>query len=60
MVEDLLGPMAGESGEIIWSEPEVIVMGFAPALISFRKDTKVQDGPGGEGGSGVGRNVIRR
>jgi hypothetical protein len=57
MVKDLLDPMAGESGESITSEPKVIVMGFAPALISFRKDNEVQEGPRGEGGSGVGRKM---
>jgi hypothetical protein len=36
-VKDLLGPIAVEGGGIISSEPKVIVMGFTPALISFRK-----------------------
>jgi hypothetical protein len=35
MAKDLLGPMAGEGGEIISSEPKVIAIGFAPALIAF-------------------------
>jgi hypothetical protein len=36
LAKHLLGSMAGESGGVISSEPKVIAMGFAPALISFR------------------------
>jgi hypothetical protein len=60
MAKDLLGPMAGEGGGIISSEPKVIAMGFAPALISFRKKTEAQKGPGGEGGgSSISRDTSR-
>jgi hypothetical protein len=43
MVKDLLGPMAGESGVIILSEPTVIAMGFAPTFgrrMMLRRDLK--------------------
>jgi hypothetical protein len=59
MAKDMLVPMAKESGERVSSEPKVIAIGVALALISFRKETEVQEGPGGEGGSGVGRNASR-
>jgi hypothetical protein len=38
----LLGPLTGESGGVIPSE----AMGFAPAMICFRKETEVEEGCG--------------
>jgi hypothetical protein len=60
LAKDLVGPMAGVGGGIISSEPKVIAMGFAPALISFRENTEVEESSGGEGGSIVGRNASGR
>ena len=60
LAKDLLGPMAGVGGGIISSEPKVIAMGFAPALISFRANTEVEESAGGEGGSNVGRSASGR
>jgi proteasome assembly chaperone (PAC2) family protein len=52
LTKDLLCPIS--------SEPKVIAMGFAPSLISLRKNTEVEERSGGEGGSVVGRNASRR
>ena len=61
LAKDLLGPpMAGKGGGGIASEPKVIAMSFAPALISFRKKTEVKERSGGKGSSVVGRNADRR
>jgi hypothetical protein len=58
MVKDVLVPMAKESGEIVSSKPKVIdMMGFALALISFRKGKRFRRDLEGEGSSGVGRNA---
>jgi hypothetical protein len=57
MAEDLLSPLTGESGRMIAGKPKMRTMSFAPAMISFRKETEVEKGFGGEGGSGVGRNA---
>jgi hypothetical protein len=60
MAKDLLGPMTGEGDGIISNEPnKVITMGFAPALVSFRKNTEVEERSGGEGSSVVGQNASR-
>ena len=60
LAKDLLGPVAGEGGGIIASKPKVITMGFAPALISFRKKTEVKERSGGKGSSVVGGNASGR
>jgi proteasome assembly chaperone (PAC2) family protein len=60
LTKDLLCPMTGEGSGIISSEPKVIAMGFAPSLISLRKNTEVEERSGGERGSVVGRNASRR
>jgi hypothetical protein len=57
MAEDLLSPLAGENGRMIAGKPKMRAMGFAPAMISFLKETEVEEGFGGEGGSGIGRNA---
>ena len=60
LAKDLLGPPGTKGGGVIASEPKVIAMSFAPALISFRKNTEVKERSGGKGSSVVGRNADRR
>jgi hypothetical protein len=59
VAKDLLGPLTGESSEIIPSEPGIGAVGFAPTMIGFGEDAKVVDGTGGKGGSSIGRNSGR-
>jgi hypothetical protein len=50
MTKNLLGPMVGEGSGRISSEPKVIAIDFAPALISFRGIARLERSEG-EGGS---------
>ena len=60
VTKNLVSPLTGENGGIIASEPEVRAMGFTPAMISVREKAEVEEGGGGEGGSGVGGDASRR
>jgi hypothetical protein len=57
MIKDLLGPVAGKRGGIILSEPTVIAMGFAPALISFRMENDAQKVPERLANTGISKRA---
>lgn len=49
----VIGPTGwGECGGMVSSEPIVEAMGFAPAMISLRKEAEVEEGFRGVGGNG--------
>ena len=51
LTKALLSILAGKSGGMISSEPEMKATGFAPTMIGFRVETEVEEGCGGKGGS---------